>query len=151
VPRKGSEEPSFGYLVRDTSRLMLRLLQEKIEPHGITLSQNFVLRELWENDGLTMSELAARLDVVDPSVANTVDGLVERGLVMRVRNGEDRRRVHARLTEKGKKLRVRLLRYAAEANEAALAGLSGEEIAAARTALRRAKENLLQLRRSEIA
>jgi len=138
-------EQSFGYLLRDTSRFALRLLQAKIEAHGITLSQNFVLRELWEDDDLTMRELALRLHVLDPSVAATVDSLVARGLVVRVRSDADRRRVHARLTAKGKALRTTLLRYAAEVNAAALAGIPQDDVARVKAILLKVKRNLVGL------
>jgi DNA-binding MarR family transcriptional regulator len=135
-------EQSFGYLLRHTSRMAQRLLQDKIESHGITLGQNFILRELWEDDGLTMRELATRLRILDPTVATTVDSLEARGLVVRERSEEDRRRVHARLTEKGKALRTTLLRYAAEVNRTALEGIPAEDVAHVKATLLKVKQNL---------
>jgi len=138
-----SPEHSFGYLMRDTTRLLLGIFQQRIGAHGITLTQNFILRELWEEDELTMGELAARVRIVEPSVATSVDALERQGIVTRVRSSEDRRRIHVRLTPAGQDLRLTLLRYAAEMNEIALRGVGIAEGEIAKTVLRQVKDNLI--------
>lgn len=137
-----STEPSFGYLLRDTSRLLQRMLQERVTRHGVTLSQNFILRELWENDGLTIRELGLRLHVVDPRMTTTIDALERKGLVKRVGSTEDRRKVHVFLTPKGRALRREFERYGVEVNSAALSGISAAELRQVRTVLDRVKQNL---------
>jgi DNA-binding MarR family transcriptional regulator len=136
------KDRSFGYLMRDTTRLLLGIFQDKLGTHGITLSQNFILRELWEEDELTMGELAARVRIVEPSVATSIDALERQGIVTRVRSSEDRRRVHVRLTPAGADLRLTLLRYAAEMNEIALRGVGPAEVEIAKTVLQHVKDNL---------
>jgi DNA-binding MarR family transcriptional regulator len=136
------KDRSFGYLMRDTTRLLLGIFQDKLGTHGITLSQNFILRELWEEDELTMGELAARVRIVEPSVATSIDALERQGIVTRVRSSEDRRRVHVRLTPAGGALRLTLLRYAAEMNEIALRGVGLAEVEIAKTVLEQVKDNL---------
>ena len=128
--------------MRDTTRLLLGIFQDKLGAHGITLSQNFILRELWEEDELTMGELAARVHIVEPSVATSIDALERQGIVTRVRSSEDRRRVHVRLTPAGQDLRLTLLRYAAEMNEVALRGVGLAEVEIAKTVLQQVKDNL---------
>jgi DNA-binding MarR family transcriptional regulator len=131
--------------MRDTSRLLLRMLQSKIEPHGITLSQYFILRELWEFDGLTLRELAVRVRIADPSIATNIDGLEESALVKRERSDDDRRRVHVYLTATGRSLRSSLLQYAVEINADALKGISLAEIDQVQSLLKRVKDNLNEL------
>jgi DNA-binding MarR family transcriptional regulator len=140
--KSAQKDRSFGYLMRDTTRLLLGIFQDKLGTHGITLSQNFILRELWEEDELTMGELAARVRIVEPSVATSIDALERQGIVTRVRSSEDRRRVHVRLTPAGGALRLTLLRYAAEMNEIALRGVGLAEVEIAKTVLQQVKDNL---------
>jgi DNA-binding MarR family transcriptional regulator len=128
--------------MRDTTRLLLGIFQEKLGAHGITLSQNFILRELWEEDELTMGELAARVRIVEPSVATCIDALERQGIVTRVRSREDRRRIHVRLTPAGQELRLTLLRYAAEMNEIALRGVGLADVEIAKSVLQQVKQNL---------
>lgn len=118
------------------------MLQHKIEAHGVTLSQYFILRELWEADGLTLRELAARVRIADPSIATSIDALESAGLVKRVRSEDDRRRVHVHLTSQGAALRAVLLQYAVEVNAAALQGITLPEIDQAQGVLKKVKDNL---------
>ena len=141
-----SPERSFGYLMRDTTRLLLAIFQERLSTHGITLTHNFILRELWAEDELTMGELAARVSIVEPSVATSIDALERKGLVTRVRSSEDRRRIHVRLTPAGQELRRTLLDYAAEMNEIALRGVKLDDVDIAKSVLRQVKDNLAKER-----
>jgi DNA-binding MarR family transcriptional regulator len=137
-----SPERSFGYLLRDTSRLLQRMLQERVTRHGVTLSQNFILRELWETDGLTIRELGVRLRVVDPRMTTTIDALERKGLVKRVGSTSDRRRVHVFLTPKGRALHDDCERYSIEVNASALNGVSPAALREFRAVLGRVKTNL---------
>ncbi len=137
-----SPERSFGYLLRDSARLLISMMSHKIEGHGVTLSQYFILRELWEEDGLTQQELATRVRIAGPSIGTSIDALEDDGLVKRVRSNDDRRRVHTRLTAKGRALRAVMLTYAVEVNEAALRGITAAEIDQAKDVLARVKANL---------
>src|SRR5262245_2034298 len=49
---------SVGYQVRTTHRTLQRYLQSKIEPHGVTLGMWYFLRVLWQQDGVTQSDLS---------------------------------------------------------------------------------------------
>jgi DNA-binding MarR family transcriptional regulator len=70
----------------------------------VSLAQCLVLLEVDENDRLTMGQLASRLRLDNSTLSRTVDGLVSRGLVERLREDRDRRVVWIRLTEAGAKV-----------------------------------------------
>jgi MarR family transcriptional repressor of emrRAB len=69
----------------------------------LTLAQYRLLALLAERPAVA-SELAERLDVSRPSITTVADGLVLRGLVERVNDTEDRRRVNHTLTAAGRRL-----------------------------------------------
>ena len=69
---------------------------------GVTLAQCLVLLEIDENDRLTTSQLASRLRLDNSTLSRTIEGLVQKGLLERLPDGEDRRVVWVRLTRKGK-------------------------------------------------
>ncbi len=135
---------SLGYLVRDTSRLFTRSLQARIAKHGVTIGQWFFLRVLWEEDGLTQRELSRRVGTMEPTTVSAVSGMKKRGLIRRARNAADARKVNIYLTQKGRRLRDRLLPFAKQVNELAAAGLATGEIATLRRGLNRLKHNLDQ-------
>lgn len=67
-------------------------------------AQFLQLRYLLWNPGATVGELADRLGISRPAATQGVDRLVRRGLVRRIGDADDRRRVQLRLTPHGEKL-----------------------------------------------
>jgi len=67
----------------------------------VTLAQCLVLLEIDENGQLAMSQLAARLRLDNSTLSRTIEGLVQRQLVERLREDQDRRVVRIQLTTKG--------------------------------------------------
>jgi DNA-binding MarR family transcriptional regulator len=106
------------------------------------LPQYYVLRELWQEEGLTQREIANRVGVLEPTMVATLDALERLGLIERVRSTTDRRKTHVQLTPAGRKMRDTLHGYAADVLEAALTGISDDEIAVLRRTLQRIKGNL---------
>ena len=137
-------EIRFAYELRETSRLLLNTLKREIEPHGITLTQYFLLRQLWDEEGINQSELSERLATTQPATVATVDSLEKRRLIKRVRGTDDRRVVRIFLTAKGRAMRTTLLRYAYGIAADALAGLSASDVAHLRSALGAVRANLEQ-------
>ena len=68
---------------------------------GVTLAQCLVLLEIDEHGHLTMGQLALNLGLDLSTLSRTVDGLVGKKLVARLRDDSDRRLVWIRLTEAG--------------------------------------------------
>lgn len=133
---------SLGYLLRDTSRRILRQTTERLEPLGITLPQYFALRELWQTDGCTQRELANAVGILEPTMVATIDGLESAGLVSRLRSREDRRKTHVLLTARGHALRDAAHAVASGVLDGALAGIGEEDIDFVRGVLQKMKANL---------
>ncbi len=129
-------------MLRDTSRRILNDLAARLEPHGITLPQYFVLRELWREEGLTQRELSNRVGVLEPTMVATLDALERRGTIVRVRSTTDRRKTNVQLSPDGRTLRATLHGYASDVLGRALTGVGNDEIAALRALLQRIKLNL---------
>lgn len=68
---------------------------------GITSGQHSVLYALSTGAYSTLQALAEREHVQPPAMTRMIAALVERGLVQRVTNSEDRRRVAVSLTPEG--------------------------------------------------
>ncbi len=77
---------------------------ELFKAHGLTPTQYNVLRILRGAgpDGLMCSEISDRMIARDPDITRLIDRLQERGWVTRARPPEDRRAVHAVITEAGR-------------------------------------------------
>jgi MarR family transcriptional regulator, organic hydroperoxide resistance regulator len=133
---------SIGYLLRDNARRILSDLTTRLETHGITLPQYFVLRELWQEEGLTQREVANKVGVLEPTMVTTLDALERSDMIQRVRSKTDRRKTHVQLTPAGRMMRDTLHAYAEDVLERALAGISDAEVAELRRILQQVKRNL---------
>lgn len=118
---------SVGYQIRATHRALQRFLQLKIEPYGVTLGTWYFLRALWDEDGLTQRELSRRVGTMEPTTLSAILNMEKMGLVRRVRNKRDRRKLHVCLTVKGRAFRRQLIPLAKDVVATAVQGLSPAE------------------------
>ena len=118
--------------------VLLRLargLRKETEQLGITSRQVTLLWLIRENRGLSLRELAAEEGISAPALSGHVDRLEKAGLLGRVRDESDRRRVGLTLTDDGERLlkRVRARRTTWLAD--LLRGLDEDELVALERAL----------------
>jgi len=125
-------------VANDLRPVLLRLareLRQETEGLGVTSRQVTLLWLIRSNPGLSLRELAAEERISAPALSGHVDRLVKAGLVVRVRDGADRRRVGLELTEEGarllKNVRARRTTWLADR----LRGLEPAEVAAIEAAL----------------
>jgi DNA-binding MarR family transcriptional regulator len=125
-------------VANDLRPVVLRLargLRKETEQLGITSRQVTLLWLVRENRGMSLRELAAEEGISAPALSGHVDRLETAGLLARVRDGADRRRVGLVLTEEGERLlkRVRARRTTWLAD--LLRGLDEDELVAVERAL----------------
>lgn len=135
-------DTTIGYLVRDAHRAFSRALQARIASHGVSMGQWFFLRALWDEDGLTQRELSQRVGMMEPTTVTALNSMERRGLVERVRNPHDRRKVNIFLTPKGRALRDVLMPCSLDVNSQAVRGIGQEHVAQAINVLRVVIRNL---------
>ncbi len=68
---------------------------------GLTAPQILLLQTVRNEGAVTIGELATRMNLSQATVTTILDRLEKRGLVLRERSDEDKRKVHAYLTEEG--------------------------------------------------
>lgn len=133
-PQSGMSLPRAA---REAHRAITRALQNRIADHGVSMGQWYFLRSLWEEDGLTQRKLSQRVGMMEPSTVTALNNLERCGLVQRVRNPHDRRKVNIYLTPKGKALLADILPCAEEIEGTAVRGISPGELALTVNVLRR--------------
>lgn len=95
------EEVSLNIL--RTAALLEHAVAERLKPHGLTATQYNVLRILRGagDEGLCRNEVGERMLKPVPDVTRLLDRMEDAGLVVRRRDGDDRRFVTARITRSG--------------------------------------------------
>ena len=140
--RNEAEVGEVGHLLRDCHRALSRVLANRIGAHGVSIGQWYFLRALWEEDGLTQRELSHRVGMMEPTTVTALNGMERRGLVERVRNVRDRRKMNIYLTDKGRALRDTLMPAELDINRLAISGLADDEVARFDGCLRTILSNL---------
>lgn len=95
----------IGYRLLQIHRAHRNRAEAAFSELGLHTGQEWVLFELWKQEGLTQSELVTRLGVEPPTVTKTLDRLEKAGLVLRRPDSEDARVSRVYLTPKGRSLR----------------------------------------------
>jgi DNA-binding MarR family transcriptional regulator len=89
------------------SRLMIQAYQPLLDPLNLTYPQYVAMLVLWENDGLTVSELGKRLSLDSGTLSPLLKKLEQKRLIARERKAEDERSVMLKLTAQGRELKQR--------------------------------------------
>ena len=104
-PFRSLQQEAYLSVVR-TSTSLTDAMEDLVKAHGISATQYNVLRILRGSgtEGLCRNALRDRMLTRMPDMTRLLDRMEEAGLVVRVREGEDRRMVMTRITEQGRKL-----------------------------------------------
>lgn len=95
------------FAMYSASLAMTKLYKPLLAELGLTYPQYLVMLALWQEDGLSVSELGAELHLDSGTLTPLLKRLEAAGLVTRERATEDERRVHVHLSAAGRKLKVR--------------------------------------------
>ena len=117
--RPAFTEPAAGWLALDhqlcfavysASLAMTKVYKPLLEPLGLTYPQYLVMLVLWEGDGITVSQLGERLSLDSGTLTPLLKRLESAGLLQRLRDTADERRVLLQLSAAGRKLKARAVR-----------------------------------------
>jgi MarR family transcriptional regulator, lower aerobic nicotinate degradation pathway regulator len=127
--------PAPAYVLDDQIGFLLRQVTQRhttIFSHmmgdGLTPMQWAVLAKLLDIGRISQTALGRAVYMDAATVKGTVDRLIARGLVLRLQDGGDRRKLLVNLTEAGRDMALRNLDAAGAITRETLAPLEGEEV-----------------------
>lgn len=116
-----------GYAASRASIELKKTFAKHLGPLDLKAVEFSVLVLVAANPQVNQKQLGQALDVSAPNLAVTLDRMVERGWVERVRSTQDRRAQHVHLTPRGRELTQQAEKIAATMENAALRVLSPAE------------------------
>ena len=119
---------SCGYQTRATHRAFDRTLQRHIGKHALSNGFWYLLRVLWEREGMSQRELADAANLTESSTVLMLASMFRAGLIRKRRDTSDKRRINVFLTAKARRLKPKLLHYAAQVNAIATRGISQRDL-----------------------
>ena len=134
-----------GLLIGVARRRIKQVVGRQLRDHRLSPQQFWVLVNLGECPDISLSELAERLHMDDPTASRIVGALTERRLARIQPHPTDRRRRRLGLTPAGAALARRVAPIALEVRRAVEAGLTPRERDNLRSLLRRVIENVERL------
>jgi DNA-binding MarR family transcriptional regulator len=120
-------QDTIGALLVQICRAHRNKAQELLSRIDLYPGQEFLLLNLWPQDGLTHSEMANNLCVKPATVTRMLDRLVKAGLVQRRTDTDDQRVSRVYLTEKGQEVLQPIEQAWQELEEISFANLTLEE------------------------
>jgi DNA-binding MarR family transcriptional regulator len=137
-----SPEETVGFLLWDTTRAFTSEFSTRIARHGVSFGLWPFLRELWEHDGLTQSELSRRVHMKGPTTVAAINRLERAGMVRRVQNKGDGRKINVFLTEKGRRTYDVAMPEVEDINRVGLARIGARQQTQLKRMLKRIRANL---------
>ncbi len=116
-----------GYNCRRTYMTIMPLFHERMGKYDLRAVDFSVLSLLKANPNITQKRLSKAINVSPPNLANLLDGLEGRGLLMRQRNPLDKRSQTLILTPEGLRLCAKAEKTASELETEATSALTDEE------------------------
>ncbi|MBN2116481.1 MAG: MarR family transcriptional regulator [Anaerolineales bacterium] len=138
------EPQTLDFLLAQVSRLHHQRAHELLEGLGLYRGQPPVLFALWEQAGLTHSELAERLGISSATITKMLQRMEKAGFVKRQPDAGDQRVSRVYLTKAGRAVHSKLEAIFQQMEIENFNGFSDDERVVLRTFLLRLRKNLEQ-------
>lgn len=146
-----SGDPTFGYTLADTTRLLRRVFDRRAAHLGLTRAQWRALKLIDRNPGTSQVQLAEDLDLEAIAVGRVVDRLETAGFVQRRPDPKDRRRWQLYPAGNSPAVMAEIGRLAERLHMELLAGIDAEDFATTMRVLAKVKETLNEMDRERAA
>jgi DNA-binding MarR family transcriptional regulator len=103
-------DQQFCFSAYALSRAIMQAYEPLLATLDLTYPQYLAMLVLWQEDGITLKELGARLRLDSGTLTPLLKRLVGKGLVHRERSAADERALTITLTPSGKRLRQKALK-----------------------------------------
>ncbi|MGI9024566.1 MAG: MarR family winged helix-turn-helix transcriptional regulator [Burkholderiaceae bacterium] len=134
-------DESIGYLIKRVRSTLSAAVEREIADHDVTYDQWGVLLMMLKDRGDTAGMLARTTECDSGSMTRMLDRLEAKGLIVRTRSTDDRRRVELELTPTGKRMAERLVAAIVKVLNRHLDGFSVDELEMFKSFLRRMLAN----------
>ncbi len=126
-----------------------RVFEKLLSQYGIDQfngAQGRILFVLWARDSIPICELADKTGLAKTSLTSMLDRLEAAGLIERVFDMKDRRKINVRLTNRTRNMKAKYDEVSAQMNDIFYQGFTDEEIAQFENNLSRVLANLSALK-----
>ncbi|WP_192890308.1 MarR family winged helix-turn-helix transcriptional regulator [Vibrio bathopelagicus] len=127
MPEEFDRQKSFGWMINVIANKATKDFDLELKKHGLSIALWPTLMCLWEEEGVTQRDIAAKSKVENSTTTRTLDKLEKLELVERRADPHSRRSFRIYLTEKGKALEEVLIPIPVKLNEELMSALDAQE------------------------
>lgn len=140
-------ETKGGFYITQIKQLQDRIFEKLLIENGIEISsgQGRILFVLWKKDHLTVSEISRQTSLAKNTVSIVIDGMVQKGLLERNINPENRRQTIISLTEHAKSMREKYEAVSEQMGILFYQGFSEKELKEFEGYLARIRDTLIKI------
>ena len=122
-------ETKGGFYITQIKQLQDRIFEKLLQENGIKISgaQGRILFVLWKQDHLTISEISQMTSLAKNTVSIVVNGMVNKGILQRSGNPENRRQVIVALTDYAKSIQEKYETVSQQMNQLFYKEFTAEE------------------------
>lgn len=133
---------SLGFILNKTALLSKANFNSRLKVYGISPEQWSLLFRVVEKSGLTQKELSDSTYKDQANITRSIDRLIQKGLMKRVPNTQDRRSFNLFPTEEAAVLVDKVIPISKAHNEHLTEGLTTKEAEMLKALLKRVYQNL---------
>lgn len=122
-----NRKESLGYLVSHLNVELQHELDSRLKRYQLDIKLWPVLFALWQEEGISQTELSRRCDVANYTMTRLLDQLQVQGLIYRHQEEDNRRAFQIFLTDQAKAMEQDLIREAERVNEKFMVALDEPE------------------------
>ena len=122
-------ETKGGFYITQIKQLQDRIFERLLLENGIEINggQGRILFILWKTDHLTVSEISEKTSLAKNTVSVVINGMVNKGIVARKINPENRRQTIVSLTDYARSLQEKYEAVSQKMNSLFYQGFSAKE------------------------
>ena len=122
-------QSSIGYLIKRSHSMMMDVLENLFADRGFSFIHYAILTYVRDGIAVNPKDICVLYRHDSGALTRVIDHLEERGLLERVRRGNDRRKVELELTDEGRKTVESLIPLVVDKLNLALVDFSRDEVA----------------------
>jgi MarR family transcriptional regulator, organic hydroperoxide resistance regulator len=136
---------TMDLLLANVSHLHYHRAHQLLEEIGLYRGQPPVLRALWEQEGLTQTELAERMRITPATMTKMLQRMEKAGFIQRQADADDQRVMRVFLTDAGRAIKSDLMAVWQKMEEETFANFTLEERVLLRRFLLQMRDNLREV------
>jgi MarR family transcriptional regulator for hemolysin len=140
-----TSQPTFGFLLKDVSKLYVQRFEHGARELGLTLPQCKALVYLARSEGISQVELASAAEIEPMTLVRILDRMELDGWLERRADPTDRRARRLYLNPKSKPLLETIDQISSQTRDEAFAGFSRQQAASLLDGLERVRGNFASL------